>query len=310
MDVSFRFGLWFLVAIAVPSILIAVPLYLRHRVYSSLTLAVVSSDFRVIDEHVSTVWCSGIRLHMNTTFNVYLLRERPRFENATRLYTTEKRFNLKEGEQEFWGFFLPRGSTVTVAGCARFDGAKLDVVKGKRLMRKCLRPGYIDSDEELSEESSMEDEEESSFSSSEEAFNELHCMDTIFNQTFIPSIQCTADAWVAKDVISYTTPHTDYYYLVFSSTNSITRNSIFVTLMVNKVVYDVRSFLKKCFNSTKCEMPFTFASNEHVVLEVPDQSLWTADTIMSTCEPRTILYFPFYLGVPISILVFAFRGNK
>lgn len=298
-------------AVAVPSVLISVPLYLRHRVYSEIAVAVVSSDFRVIDEHVSTVWCSSLQLKMNTTFNVYLLRQRPRFENATRQYMTTKHFHLKQGEQEFWGFFLPKGSTITVAGCARFDGAKLDVVKGKRHMRKCLKPGYIDSDEELSAESSMEDESESSFSSSEEAYNEIHCMNTIFNRTFIPSLQCVADAWVQKDIVAYTTPHTDYYYLVFSSINGIVpRNDIFVNIMVNKVVYDFRSFLKKCFNASKCEMGFTFASDEHVVVEVPDQSLWMADTIISTCQPRTILYFPFYLGVPISILVFAFRGNK
>uniref|UniRef100_T1JDH9 E3 ubiquitin-protein ligase APD1-4 middle domain-containing protein n=1 Tax=Strigamia maritima TaxID=126957 RepID=T1JDH9_STRMM len=291
----FSSGVLAFLSVAVPSTFIAIPLYIRHKVYSEARSAVVSSDFRVIDDHMSTTWCQGVRLEMNTTFNAYLLRHAPRFENTIRTYRTTKQFRSK----------------ISVSSCARYDAAKVIIVKGKRVMNSCIQPGYQNSDEADSAQSSDEDDEFSSWSSSEEATDELKCMRTLLNRTLTQSISCTKDTWLPKDIITFTTSETDYYYIVFSSMNPLVKqNAIFANLQLHKVVYDVKNFITKCFNVTRCSFPFSFASDEHIVLEVPDRSLWIADIVLSKCEPRTVLYFPFYVAIPISILIFAFRGNK
>lgn len=325
MDRSFRFCILLTLGVMIPVTFMVVPLYLRHHTYATYHIPVSSTDSRVLNHHVSTVWCESERISMNSSFNAYLVREAPQFENTTRTYWTTKHFDLRSEEREYWGFYLPKGSTMTLGICARYDGAKIFVFKGKRNMKKCVkREEDDDDDDDLDEGSELSDEdddyltdddtyetaeEESSISSSEEDFDK-ECRGAIFNQTLTATLACNETRWMAKDIVSYTVPRSDYYYILFSSLNNIYANKIITNITLKKPMYDVRMATESCLNATSCEFPFSFASNEYVVLEIPNNEEWVAGVTEVACDPRTMLYFPFYLGVPISILFFAFRGSR
>lgn len=46
-----------LLAVLLPGLLIAVPLYLRYRVYSEHVVPLGMSDMRLVDNKISTTWC-------------------------------------------------------------------------------------------------------------------------------------------------------------------------------------------------------------------------------------------------------------
>lgn len=320
MDRSFRFCILLTLGVMIPALFMVVPLYLRHNTYATYHIPVSSTDSRVLAHHVSTVWCESERIVMNTTFNAFLVGASPSFENTTRTYWTTKHFDLRSEEREYWGFYLPKDSVMTLGLCARYDGAKIVVLKGKRNIKKCVKH----EDDEYEDGSEMSDEdddyltdddayetgdEDSSLSSSEEDFNK-ECRGALFNQTLTPVTACNDTHWQVKDIVSYTVPSSDYYYVLFSSLNNIHVNKIISKITLRKPIYDVRAATDSCLNATVCEFPFSFASSEHVVLEIPDAEDWIVDAAEISCQPRTMLYFPFYLGVPISILFFAFRGSK
>lgn len=322
MDRSFRFCILLTLGVMIPALFMVVPLYLRHSTYATYHIPVSSTDSRVLNHRVSTVWCDSERITMNSTFNAYLVGNGgARFENTTRTYWTTKHFDLRSEEREYWGFYLPKDSVMTLGLCARYDGAKIVVLKGKRNIRKCVKHEDDDYGDEGSEMSDEDDDyltdddayetpgDDSSLSSSEEDFNK-ECRGALFNQTLTPTAACNDTYWRAKDVVSYTVPSSDYYYVLFSSLNNIHVNRIVSEITLRKPVYDVRTVVDRCVNATVCEFPFSFASSEQVVLEVPDADEWIVDVAEISCQPRTMLYFPFYLGVPISILFFAFRGSR
>lgn len=68
---------------------------------------------------------------------------------------------------------------------------------------------------------------------------------------------------------------------------------------------------KECINTTECNFPIKFWSDEVVILEVPtrDGIEHEEDDIsylVSTCTPRMAVYVIFPVAVLFSILVFAF----
>lgn len=44
---------------------------------------------------------------------------------------------LPDDTLEYWGFFLPKGSTVRLSVCSRYDGSRILVVKGEKNLRTC-----------------------------------------------------------------------------------------------------------------------------------------------------------------------------
>lgn len=335
MDKSFRFCILLVLGVLIPMAFMIVPLYLRHKVFVSTYTAVATSDFHVLHHRVSTVWCEAQTVSMNSTFNSYLMNGWPQFENSTRTYFTTKHLELHAREKEYWGFYLPRGSVLTVATCARFDGAHLSVVKGKKSLKRCARAyddastesstsAHADEEEDDEEEDDEEDDDdedgeetddddsddESSFSSSEEDFD-YNCRRAVVNRTLPPLRHCVEDTWYPNFKTAYAVPHTDYYYLIFTGGETIHfPNHIFANISIQKPVYNVKHSINQCYNVSTCRLPLNFAADQHVVLEVPARKQWTTDVAHTACEPRTAIYFPFYLGVPISILFFAFRGNN
>lgn len=289
--------------------------------FAPYQLPVSSTDSRLLNYRHSTFWCESETVVMNTTFNAYLMSDRPNFENATRTYWTTKEFHLLDEEREYWGFYLPKHTSITIYACTRYPSSTLSVYKGKRNMKKCSNR---EDDDEVGGKSESDDyptdneghsvetdaDENSSFSSSEEQF-EQECRGALFNHSIVATKHCdSVSSWQATDVITYNVTSSDYFYFLFSSHDNLKRNTIISKFSLKKYVYNVTQSVKVCNNVTTCSLPLTFGSSEQVVLEMPDASEWVVDAGDVICEPRTIVYLPFYLAVPISILFFAFRGMR
>ncbi|RLU19223.1 hypothetical protein DMN91_007780 [Ooceraea biroi] len=139
-----------LLGMLLPSILVTAPLYLRYRVYSEQVYPLTISDQRLIDAKVSTVWCQSQVIKANTTFNAYLMDAEPVVQNETVPISMIRQLIMEDDMKEYWGFYLLRGSVVTVSTCVRWPGASLTIIHGHKNLHECAFIGD-DSSEELEE---------------------------------------------------------------------------------------------------------------------------------------------------------------
>ncbi|XP_070157374.1 uncharacterized protein [Polyergus mexicanus] len=133
-----------------PSVLIAGPLYLRYRVYSEQLYALTISDQRLIDAKISTIWCQSQVVKVNATFNAYLMSNEPVVEKEAVPVSMTRHLVMEDDMKEYWGFYLLRGSSVTVSTCVRWPGASLTIIRGFKNLHECAFIGD-DSSEELEE---------------------------------------------------------------------------------------------------------------------------------------------------------------
>ena len=188
-------------------------------------------------------------------------------------------------------------------------------------------------------------EEKSSWSSSEEAL--MKCEGLLAFQQLNGSKSCSAnDSMFSEIIYEQTIEESGFYYFIFANENEIRPNFMRVRFDLHKTVFDVSDAKDNCTNTgayEKCLLPLNFWSEDHVVLEVPenqaseDESLAgsskensTTDTMdpcqeeslikgfsshtdchrlivaESVCTPRKPIYMLFVLLVPILILCFAY----
>ncbi|XP_059622740.1 uncharacterized protein LOC132265946 isoform X2 [Phlebotomus argentipes] len=140
----------FLLGIVMPGILISVPIYLRYRVYDAQLYPLGISDMRLIDSKVSTTWCQRQIVKANVSFNAFLMPNLPTISKDRLSVDMTRHLLLDDDMKEYWGFYLLKGSTVTVSSCSRWPGASLILIRGHRHLHECA---YIGDD------SSEEDEE-------------------------------------------------------------------------------------------------------------------------------------------------------
>ncbi|XP_046620096.1 uncharacterized protein LOC124305099 [Neodiprion virginianus] len=133
-----------------PALLVTGPIYLRYHVYSDQLYPLAASDQRLIDGKVSTTWCQTQLVKVNGTFNAYLLDQQPEIKAETVPVTMTRHLVLEDDMKEYWGFYLLRGSSVTVSTCVRWPGASLTIIRGHRHLHECAFIGD-DSSEELEE---------------------------------------------------------------------------------------------------------------------------------------------------------------
>ncbi|XP_076666153.1 uncharacterized protein LOC143367829 isoform X2 [Andrena cerasifolii] len=139
-----------LLGMFLPSVLVAGPMYLRYRVYSEQLYPLTVSDQRLINAKVSTTWCQSQVIRANTTFNAYLMSDEPKVRNEVQPVSMTRHLILEDDMKEYWGFYLLRGSSVTVSTCVRWPGASLTIIRGHKHLHECAFIGD-DSSEELEE---------------------------------------------------------------------------------------------------------------------------------------------------------------
>ncbi|XP_078032859.1 uncharacterized protein LOC144467784 [Augochlora pura] len=139
-----------LLGMILPAVLVAGPMYLRYRVYSEQLYPLTVSDQRLIDAKVSTTWCQSQLIKVNATFNAYLMSDEPQVESKVQPVSMTRHLILEDDMKEYWGFYLLKGSSVTVSTCVRWPGASLTIIRGHKHLHECAFIGD-DSSEELEE---------------------------------------------------------------------------------------------------------------------------------------------------------------
>eukprot|EP00095_Tigriopus_kingsejongensis_P000099 maker-scaffold1424_size42081-snap-gene-0.12 protein:Tk00099 transcript:maker-scaffold1424_size42081-snap-gene-0.12-mRNA-1 annotation:"hypothetical protein DAPPUDRAFT_299891" len=168
------------------------------------------------------------------------------------------------------------------------------------------------------------EEVRSSWSSSEEAL--AACEGLMYNVPLNGATQChrratEEDLNSIQTEISFEVSQTGFYYFIFANENEIMDNFLYATFDLRKTVFDVSSNSLNCTNATICELPLSFWSDDHVVVEVPGEEADPCDALVgfsslsechrvilaqSICQPRKSIYMTFLLLVPVFILVFAY----
>ncbi|CAG9838645.1 unnamed protein product [Diabrotica balteata] len=120
-----------------PTILIIIPLYLRHHVFADIVYPVSESDVLAISEGVSSIFCESIGLKMNTSFNAFQLPSKPKKSGKIKHIRLKKSMTLPDDTLEYWGFYLLQGSTVKLKVCSRHNGARILVVRGEKNLNTC-----------------------------------------------------------------------------------------------------------------------------------------------------------------------------
>lgn len=122
-----------------PTLLIIIPLYLRHSLFADVIYQVAESDVFEIREGISSIFCEEHVLHMNTSFSAYQLNKSPDIStsNSTKHVKLRKSMRLPDDTLEYWGFYLLNGATVTLKACSRYEGGRILVVRGERNLRTC-----------------------------------------------------------------------------------------------------------------------------------------------------------------------------
>ncbi|KAK7074710.1 hypothetical protein SK128_019416 [Halocaridina rubra] len=146
-------------ALILPTLLITVPLYVRLVLYPPGHYPMMPTDQRLLSGHVSSIWCQGQSTHMNGTFTTYLSPDTPALKSERERYEMIYTTQLQDDIKEYWGFYLLKGSKVTVSTCSSREGAQLMILRGVENLRRCAWIGEKDSAEEIDEEIYRKEEE-------------------------------------------------------------------------------------------------------------------------------------------------------
>ncbi|KAJ8708588.1 hypothetical protein PYW08_009970 [Mythimna loreyi] len=137
--------------ICLPCLFLMVPLYLRYRVYSGQMYPMSMTDMRLIDSKISPTWCQTQVVRSNTTtFNAFVVPGQPQLTEDLVPVSMTRELELKDDMKEYWGFYLLKGSSVTVSACVSYPGASLIMIKGYKHLQDCAYIGD-DSSEEIGE---------------------------------------------------------------------------------------------------------------------------------------------------------------
>lgn len=120
-----------------PTMLIVLPLYLRNISYADVMYKIADSDVIQIHKGQSSVFCEKHSLRMNTTFNAFQMRGVPELSGQRKHIRLKKSMTLPDDTLEYWGFYLLKGATVELKACSRYEGSKILVVKGERILNTC-----------------------------------------------------------------------------------------------------------------------------------------------------------------------------
>ena len=65
-------------------------------------------------------------IQMNGSFSAYLLHETPKLKRDFESHTMLRHMRLRDDVKEYWGFFLQKGSIVTINLCTRLCWLYID----------------------------------------------------------------------------------------------------------------------------------------------------------------------------------------
>ncbi|KAF5285747.1 hypothetical protein FQR65_LT02275 [Abscondita terminalis] len=120
-----------------PTILIIIPLYLRHIVFADVPYLLAESDVVEIKNGISSVFCSAHSLKMTSNFNAVQLNSSTGINTEMKSIKLKKSMALPDDTLEYWGFYLLKGAIVNLKVCSHYEGARILVVRGEKNLRTC-----------------------------------------------------------------------------------------------------------------------------------------------------------------------------
>ncbi|CAB4054527.1 unnamed protein product [Lepeophtheirus salmonis] len=150
-----RLCIFCLLAIFLPVLCLVVPNIHEVSSSSSPFPHTLTLRYEALNQEsmVSTFWCESQKISMNSSFNAYILKERPQIKRFRQKVSMKRQMVLKDDIKEYWGFYLLKGSEVKVQVCARYPGANFIVVESLINAKRCDYLGELDSLEEVDEKS-------------------------------------------------------------------------------------------------------------------------------------------------------------
>lgn len=152
-----------------PTVILIIPLYLRHKVYMDMHLPVAESDILEVKDGISSIFCEAHTLKMNSTFSAFQIQGKPSYSKKRKHIRLMKSMTLPDDTLEYWGFYLPQGSTVNLSVCSRYSGASILVVKGEKQLRTC---GFMDHHKKQSQVKNPNNEVKVTFETAAEVVNQ------------------------------------------------------------------------------------------------------------------------------------------
>ncbi|KAG5874028.1 hypothetical protein JTB14_032004 [Gonioctena quinquepunctata] len=122
LGLPLRVARLFFLGIVLPCVLLSVPLYMRYRVYGLQLYPLAMSDMRMLDSKMSTTWCQRQLVKVNATFNAFLLSNNPQISKTKKPLSMVRELDLEDDTKEYWGFYLLKGTAVTVSTCVSKPG--------------------------------------------------------------------------------------------------------------------------------------------------------------------------------------------
>ena len=80
---------------------------------------------------------------MNTSFDAYLMADRPAMSPRSQKLTMTRDFELDDDLKEYWGFYLLKGSEVTVSSCARYANNKIILLRKTTVHNMNTLPYFV-----------------------------------------------------------------------------------------------------------------------------------------------------------------------
>lgn len=158
-------------------------------------------------------------------------------------------------------------------------------------------------------------ESESSQSSFEQSLVSCHNGRILLNENFPTSHLCTNLKYLENRTRNMQLQHDvhadGYYFYIFYSDNDERNNEIHAIFDIFKPTYEYTQHVRGCVNKTECTFPISFLSDERVVVEIPmrdgiEHETDDVTSLVSSCQPRKLVYAAFTVAVLILVLLFAF----
>ena len=232
--------------------------------YGKRSMDTSSSDMRQIRSGLSPRFCTGVKVTSSSyPLSVYMLPEKPviQSKNLTS-HSYHKYAALEANTYEYWGFYLLKGSYVTISACSKDNGIDYYLVKGEHNLHKWQDDNYCSS-----------------------CF-EIH--------------KSTKDCFHGNSTFTHKIYSSDEYYFIWAN-HLHYRSSVTVTFHLNRATYDLSSAIHSCTDSHECLLYYSNEeSRESVVIAVPDLDIDNVK-IYSTCLRRDGVFIGIFFVMPLGI---------
>lgn len=217
--------------------------------------------------------------HTNTTsdLRLYVLKQKPNISSVTYNYDSGVSFQMPSWSFQYFGFYLLSGTSVRISICADLQ-VQFYLLKGQKKVKHWTQ--------------------------------EILYNDYDYHQHIFPKQTCTKLSNFKSHILTVT--HSDYYYILFSTSNGWRFfTQVSVLLQFNRTYYDLSNLKYTCrLSNSSCVTSLEEGSNDISMIEagdVPMETGYPFEKIDLTVMPipRHSFYFKYFCGMYSAIALLA-----